>query len=174
MKPNSKWNSKEELPMCPQDHTDSENGATRNDQRGASIVELAFVTPVLLLLLIGVIDMGRAYYLSIEVANAAFAGAQYGVKSQDTSLTDIEAAATNDASDVPGISATATVGCECSNDATTAQSPCSPTTPPACSGNTLVQYVQVSTTASYSTLFPWPSLPSSYTLNGNAKLRLTQ
>jgi len=173
MKPTSRAKSKDELRMCGYDHTDSKNGTRRNDQRGASIVELAFVTPVLLLLLIGVIDMGRAYYLSIEVANAAFAGAQYGVKSQDTSLTDIEAAATNDASDVPGISATATLGCECSNDAGSAQTPCS-TAPPTCSGNTLVQFVQVATTATYSTLFPWPALPSSYTLNGNAKLRLTQ
>jgi Flp pilus assembly protein TadG len=173
MTQNSAAKAKEELPMCAQDHTYSKNRTCRNAQRGASIVELAFITPALLLLLIGVIDMGRAYYLSIEVANAAFAGAQYGVSSQDTSLTDIQNAAKNDASDVPGISATATLGCECSNDAASAQSPCT-TTPPTCSGNTLVQYVQVATTATYSPLFPWPELPTSFTLNGNAKLRLTE
>ena len=153
--------------------TNSKHAPRRKSQRGASIVEMAFALPFLLLLLIGVIDMGRAYYLSIEVANAALAGAKYGVQNSGDTVAHIQTAATNDASDVPGISATATLGCECSNDASTDQSPC-PSTPPSCSGNTLVQYVKVTTTATYSPLFPWPALPTSFTLNGNAKLRLTQ
>jgi Flp pilus assembly protein TadG len=159
--------------MCENGQTYRKDVQRGSSQRGASIVEMAYFMPFLLLLLIGVIDFGRAYYLSIEVANAAYAGAQYGVQNSGDTVGHIQSAATNDANDVPGISATATLGCECSNDAATAQSPCT-SAPPTCTGsNTLVQYVQVTTTATYTPLFPWPKLPSSFPLSGNAKLRLT-
>ena len=45
---------------------------------GAALVELAFVTPILLVLVIGAVDFGRAYYVDLEVENAAHAGADYG------------------------------------------------------------------------------------------------
>ncbi len=48
-------------------------------ERGANLVEAALVIPLLLLLLTGVIDMGRAYYTYITVINAAREGARYGV-----------------------------------------------------------------------------------------------
>ncbi len=51
-------------------------------QSGASLIELGIITPLLLLLALGAIDFGRAYYLSIEVTNAARAGVQYGLKTQ--------------------------------------------------------------------------------------------
>jgi len=43
--------------------------------RGQSLVELALVTPVLLLLLLGAIDLGRLFYAQITVTNAAREGA---------------------------------------------------------------------------------------------------
>jgi Flp pilus assembly protein TadG len=45
---------------------------------GSSLIEMAFIMPLLLLILFGVVDFGRAYYLAIEVAGAARAGAVYG------------------------------------------------------------------------------------------------
>lgn len=48
-------------------------------ESGQSLVELALVTPLLLLLALGVIEMGRYAYISIVVGNAARAGASYGV-----------------------------------------------------------------------------------------------
>ena len=50
-------------------------------ERGQSLVELAFVVPLLLLLLVGIIEIGRFAYYSILVSNAARAGAQYGAQS---------------------------------------------------------------------------------------------
>ena len=35
-----------------------------------------------------------------------------------------------------------------------------------------VYYVSVNTQASYKTLIPWPGLPATFTLNGQAKMRL--
>lgn len=48
-------------------------------QRGDSLVELALVLPVLLLILIGILDLGRAVYAYHVVANCAREGARYGV-----------------------------------------------------------------------------------------------
>lgn len=44
---------------------------------GAAAVEFAVVLPVLVLLLVGGADLGRCFYSTIAVANAARAGAQY-------------------------------------------------------------------------------------------------
>jgi Flp pilus assembly protein TadG len=141
-------------------------------------VEVTVILPVLGLLLLGVIDFGRAYYLGIEVQNAAEAGALYGTQNL-TDITGMQSAATTDAPNVSGITATATNGCECS-DGSNSTASASPTTsacpaPPSCTGSlTLISYVQVNTTATYTTLFhSWivPGLPTTITLKGSAKMR---
>ena len=48
------------------------------DSRGQSIVEMALVTPLLLLLLLGVVDVGRAMAVKVAVTNASREGARYG------------------------------------------------------------------------------------------------
>lgn len=48
-------------------------------ESGQSLVELALLTPLLLLLAVGVIEMGRYAYIGILVGNAARAGASFGV-----------------------------------------------------------------------------------------------
>ncbi len=138
-------------------------------ERGGSLVELALVLPFLSLLLIGVIDFGRAYYFSIEVAGAAHTGALYGTQNP-TDTTGMQNAALGDASDVPGVTATATYGCECS-DGSHAVALCA--TPPSCGVN-LVNYVQVTTSATYTPLFRWPGIPASFPLQGQARLRAGQ
>jgi hypothetical protein len=47
-------------------------------RRGQSLVELAIVLPVLLLLLGGAIDLGRAFFARVAIENAAKEGALYG------------------------------------------------------------------------------------------------
>jgi Flp pilus assembly protein TadG len=49
--------------------------------RGQSAVELAFVAPALVLLLVVAADFARLFFVSIGVNNAARAGAQYGSQS---------------------------------------------------------------------------------------------
>lgn len=41
---------------------------------GASFVELALILPIFLLIFVPAVDIGRAIYVSIEVASAAQAG----------------------------------------------------------------------------------------------------
>jgi hypothetical protein len=38
----------------------------------------------------------------------------------------------------------------------------------------VVNYVQVTTSATYKTLMPWPGIPSSFSLQGMARLRAGQ
>ena len=47
-------------------------------ERGQSLVELALVLPLLILLLAGMADLGRAFFSYIEITNAAQEGARAG------------------------------------------------------------------------------------------------
>lgn len=140
---------------------------------GAALVELALLTPALMLLLYGAIDLGRAYYVGLEVANAAHAGAEYG--SQHPSDTaGITAAAKQSAPDLSNLIVTPpTWGCECS-DGTSYSASCAATT--TCTANSsrggnVVRRVQVTTSATYKTLVPWPTIPNSVTLSNTATMR---
>ncbi|MGC8786696.1 MAG: TadE/TadG family type IV pilus assembly protein [Anaerolineae bacterium] len=48
-------------------------------ERGDSLVELALILPVLLLILMSILDFGRAVYAYHVVANCAREGARYGI-----------------------------------------------------------------------------------------------
>jgi Flp pilus assembly protein TadG len=137
-------------------------------EAGASLVELALVLPVLFLILMGAVDFGRAYYLAMEVAGAAQAGAAFGSQNP-TDTTGMTNAATADAPDVAGLTvATPTYGCECA-DGSGYHSNCSST--PSCPSNNVVYPVTVKVSATYTPWFPWPRIPSSILLSNSATMR---
>jgi Flp pilus assembly protein TadG len=129
--------------------------------------------PIFLVLLLGIIDFARGYYLAIEVANAARAGAQYGYQSIATmnDTAGIKTAAGNDApaaKALAGWTVTPTWGCMCS-DGTSLLARC--TTPRTCSGGTRqVNYVDVRTSVTYVPWFPWPGIPASIPLSGQSTM----
>ncbi|MHB1135062.1 MAG: TadE/TadG family type IV pilus assembly protein [Chloroflexota bacterium] len=51
----------------------------RRTQRGQSMVETALILPLLLMLVLGAVDLGRAFYYSAAVRNATRVGAQYAM-----------------------------------------------------------------------------------------------
>lgn len=53
-------------------------------RRGQALVEMALVTPVLLLLLAGAVDLGRAWYSQITITNAAREGAMEAASNPDS------------------------------------------------------------------------------------------
>ncbi|MGH9744869.1 MAG: TadE/TadG family type IV pilus assembly protein [Candidatus Acidiferrales bacterium] len=140
-------------------------------QRGQSLLEMAVLIPVVLLLLVGIIEIGRFAYVSIEVTNAARAAVQYGAQSladaQDSA--GLQQAAVRDAADLSSITVNSSALCACSDTPATFV-PC-----PAlgCAGHPVV-FVQVDTTTSISPLFHYPGLPSSFTANGHAIMRVAQ
>lgn len=58
-------------------------------ERGQSLVELAFVLPLLAIILLGAIDFGRVFYSFITITNASREGARYGA-SAPTDTTGIK------------------------------------------------------------------------------------
>jgi hypothetical protein len=50
----------------------------RGGEHGTSLVELALALPVLLLLVLGTFDLGRAVYIRTSLVNAARDGARFG------------------------------------------------------------------------------------------------
>ena len=144
------------------------------EDTGHALVELALTLPVLVLLLIGAAELGRLAYYSIEVSNAARAGVAYGAQNHVTAsnFTGMQTAAQNDARNITLTTNTATNSCACSN-AYTATSACSTTF--SCSGtNRIIEYVQVDTTATVSPMFHYPGASKTYTLTGQAVMRVEQ
>jgi Flp pilus assembly protein TadG len=137
-----------------------------SSEAGNALVEAAFFLPLLLLLLMGVADFGRAYYLAIEVAGAAHAGAVYGAQNI-TDTTGMQNAAKLNSPDVAGLVATSSWGCECS-DGTASSASCNIT--PTCSVN-LVYYATVTATVTYHPIMPWKGLNSPIVLTGSTTMR---
>jgi Flp pilus assembly protein TadG len=52
--------------------------ARRHGERGTTLVELALTLPILVLLVFGSLDLGRAVYIRASLANAARDGARFG------------------------------------------------------------------------------------------------
>lgn len=138
------------------------------DEKGGSLIELAFVLPLFPLLLFGAIDFGRAFYLSVEIAGAAQAAAAYGAQNP-TDITGMQNAASYDAPNVPNLSVgTPTSGCEC-YDGTSYSSTCAGVT--TCASNYKVIRVNVKVTGTYSPLIPWPGVPPAQSFSSAASMR---
>jgi Flp pilus assembly protein TadG len=137
-----------------------------SSEAGSSLVEVAILLPMLLLVLAGAADFGRAYYLAIEVEGAAHAGAVYGAQNV-TDTTGMQNAAKLNSPDVSGLIATGSWGCECS-DGTASSASCSIT--PTCSVN-VVYFAKVTTTATYHPIVPWKGISSSMTITGSNTMR---
>src|ERR1700733_7308464 len=110
-------------------------GVAMRDDIGQAFVELALALPIFFLLLIGAAEFALLAYAGIEVSNAARAGVAYGAQSAATAsdLLGMRTAATNDGSNVAGLSATATELWSCSNTTSTLSTsppPPSTRTPP--------------------------------------------
>jgi Flp pilus assembly protein TadG len=134
--------------------------------RGQSAVELALVAPFVVLVLVIAADFSRVFYMSIEAANAARAGVQYGAQSttKASDTAGMQQAALNDAANLSGLTATASNFCEC--PPSTSHVTCSSTS---CSG--MEMYVQVNTSAQFQTLVHYPGVPTTVTLNESALMR---
>ena len=160
-------------------------------ERGQTLLEFALVLPFLMVLGVGVIDVGRAIYYTIAINNAAAAGVEYGstdpISASPDHYVDMKKSAQCDANGGTGnicnsgildlANITATSGCLCDNGGGTAAESCTyPITTNDCKllcpSGRIVECVQVTTTASFNPIFSYPGLPTSYTANGRAVMRV--
>jgi Flp pilus assembly protein TadG len=137
---------------------------------GSAIAEMAVIAPLIMLLLLGLVEVGRYAQFSIVVGNAARAGVQYGAQNLGTAddTTGMQSAALTDAQNVAGLSATTSQFCRCSDgtSSTCQQSDCA-------TSHRLV-YVQVDVTGTFESLLHVPGIPGSQTITSRAVMRVAQ
>jgi Flp pilus assembly protein TadG len=139
---------------------------SRRFQNGSAMVELALATPLLLLLLAGVLDYGFALRTAAAVATAADAGAAYGSRSTTNAgdTAGIAAAARNSEPNVNGLTVSSTSSCQCPGG-----------TPVSCSGSCsngkMLMYVQVTVSANATSFFSYSGLPFGGAVKAQAAMR---
>ena len=154
----------------------------RRRETGAALIELAIALPILSVLLIGTIDFGRVFRLTMIVQNAARAGALFGAQSSANaaSVTLMRQAgnAVLTANSLPTLNAVAPVRtCECANDTgtfgatlPTANNCTSTATCPV--GSHLIVNVAVTVTQNFSMTGAFSPFPASMTIVRTAKMRV--
>jgi Flp pilus assembly protein TadG len=158
---------------------------------GQSLVEVAFITPVLLLLALGVIELGRYMYAGILIGNAARAGASYGVRAPGDGPGIVTAACGDFGTSMPGASCsgssgsgnhlqiTSTQTCGCDNAGTiatlhTGASYCDAVPAAdmaACTGHWTAM-INVQASGSFNALFHYPGIPTPITITRTATMRV--
>jgi Flp pilus assembly protein TadG len=158
-------------------------------QSGQALVEFAFVLPILLILALGVIEIGRYAYISILLGNAARAGAAYGAQSNGfaADTTGIQNAAyydfaggTSSSNSQNGLSqstitVTSSFACGCDSGGTITSYTCSGTTTAgSCpvGGGHWVIVLSVTASGTYNSLFSYPGIPKSITVSNTASMRV--
>jgi Flp pilus assembly protein TadG len=154
-------------------------------QSGQALVELALVVPMLLLLALGIIEIGRYAYVAILVGNAARAGAAFGSQShaQAGQSANISAAANNDfqsnGQSLSTLGVTSDFSCGCDSGGTVTPSPAG--TNATCflaganncaGGGHWVVYVSVTATGTFNSLFNYPGIPSSIVVIRTVQMRV--
>ena len=132
------------------------NARNRGD-RGQALVELALIVPILIIIMLGVVDYGRVYFAYISVTNGARIGADYAASgpSEAADTAAIKAAALGDTTNLLNQSATnPDVTVVTANDSQGAL------------------YADVTMTYTFTTLFPWPGLPTSIDIERTVRSRV--
>jgi Flp pilus assembly protein TadG len=142
---------------------------------GQSLLELALTLPLFVFILVGTAEFARFAWASIEASNAARAGVQYGAQNHITASDNsgMQTATTLDGTNLSGLAATPTHYCVCSTAASTVS--CTlPLTATCPSPATLLEFVQVNTSATVTPLYRWPGLPTTFTARGFALMQVEQ
>jgi Flp pilus assembly protein TadG len=141
-------------------------------EAGSAVVELAVSLPLLVLVMVGVTDFARVFYMGMEFSNAARAGAQYGAynPAQSGNIAGMQTTATSSVN-MTGVTATASRTCQCATSAGTFSAATCTTTCP--SGQHLVVTVKVTTSKTFATVVgSFPGIPHTVNLVRSATLRV--
>jgi len=150
------------------------------EESGDSLVEMALsISLIGLPLLVGTVEMGTMMYGSIEVSNAAHAGAEYGMMSSTYAADSagIVSAAQGEATDFgTNLSATPTVYFACSQSVSGTQYTTQSAANAACTGsmNHSLEFIKVSTSTTVTPPIHCPGLASTYTLVGVSVMEIEE
>lgn len=151
-------------------------------ERGQGTLELALCLPLFLLLIAGGAEIANLAWASVQVNNAARAGAAYGSisRANAASTTNIQTAAQNEAPRLlttPSTQVTSTQLCYCVTSGTpgSADAGCTNTNLSTCPAPGVIQMaIKVNTSVTVSTLIHYIGLPSTYTVRGQAIVGVQQ
>jgi Flp pilus assembly protein TadG len=139
------------------------------EEQGFAAVEFAMVAPLLILMLIGMIDLGVGLYRRMQVETASHAGAQYAAFGAfDATMVATAVTTATSYSKIAASPAPYTF-CGCPSSAGVVTATCGGTCP---EGSTPGTYAKVSAQASYTTLIPYPIIASSFNFSSQALVRI--
>jgi Flp pilus assembly protein TadG len=150
--------------------------------QGGSLVELALILSIFLpLLLLGTAEVGTFVYYSVEVSNAAHAGAMYGMSSSGASAdaSGIRAAAQAEASDLgSNLNVTSSYywACSAAQGGTqyTSETDASAACPTSNQSNHKLEFVKVAVSAAVTPVIHCPGLPATLTLNSTSVMEVQE
>lgn len=139
-------------------------------ESGQALVELSASLALLVMILLGAIEFGQIAYTSIEVANAAKAGAQYASQSGYTAIdtSGIQSAAQDSAPNLSGMQVSSSVSCVCSDGGA---STCKNTD---CPNSHIEETVTVKTQYNLTPYLPMRAFGNNFTLENQASERCGQ
>jgi Flp pilus assembly protein TadG len=169
-------------------------GRRAHSQKGQALLEMALVTPLIVALALGVIELGRYAYVAILVGSAARAGAAYGAQGLANATNDASAACPsasspiqqaacsdflNNGQDPGNLSVGSSISCGCDSggtlqDETNLCSTASNSNAGTCDGGHWVVIVSVEATGTFQSLFKYPGIPSPITVQRTATMRVAQ
>ena len=152
------------------------------EESGQSTLELAFCLPLFALLILGGAELGNLAWASVQVNNAARAGAAFGSISRTNSAdtTHIGIAAQNEAPKLitsPSTQVTSLQVCYCVTDGVPGPPDpgCASTNLTSCALPGIIQVaVKVNTQATVTPFVHYIGLPASYTVRGQATVGVVQ
>jgi Flp pilus assembly protein TadG len=144
------------------------------------MVEFALVFPLLVVLCMAAGDFGRLFFHGLAVVNATTTGTFHGARNNVTAaqFTTRENRALSDAADITGVTANATLFCDCpdGDDADSDADPVSCTladNADACTGYGFPRvFAQTEVEQTFQTLGPWPGMPEYTKVARNMKMRV--
>lgn len=145
-------------------------------ERGQGLLEVALLTPLLLLLTLGVIEIGRYASKSLSLGNAARAGVAYGAQDHFFATDDagITKAACQDfeGQDTCSLTITKAYVCQCDNGGNVDASAIDCGTGSCPSGTREVESLQVTAAGTFTSLFNYPGIPSQLNVTRSATMRI--
>jgi Flp pilus assembly protein TadG len=142
----------------------------RTDEGGNAFVEMALIVPVLATLLLGTVDLSRAYMASIDLAQAAQRAIEMEQTKAYKEADNATIKAQAEAAAGTGSSATVTDWLQCGT------SPTHLTYTDTCASGATARFVEVSVTKNFtplfSSFFPNKNTDGTVTLNGKAGIRV--
>lgn len=137
-------------------------------RRANAAIEMALIAPVLILMLVGTADYGTAIYRRMQVQHAAQAGADFAMRN-GFNAPAITATVTG-ATAFVGLTATPAPAetCGCATAAAVTPAVCGAT----CAGGAVAgTYIAVSAQGTYTTIVPYPGMPTSFTFASTSMAR---